>query len=182
MRHFSFRPTLTIKGRKFKGLRGFSGNPPIRLTVDLGLCWSSITPRLIHRLPSWSSAWSPPCSSPSDPPTAARSCSTTASTSRPPATTPPGIARRTMYSPASTPSMSLATVRVAPQPRRTTDAPARRPHPLLVPSNDHSILLRAQGHEAGSPDDHVGRVPKLILLDRDAGECLTNGVTDPHHW
>jgi uncharacterized membrane protein len=27
MRHFSFRPTLTIKGRSFKGLRGFSGKP-----------------------------------------------------------------------------------------------------------------------------------------------------------
>ena len=27
MRHFSFRPTLTMKGREFKGLRGFSGKP-----------------------------------------------------------------------------------------------------------------------------------------------------------
>jgi uncharacterized membrane protein len=27
MRHFTFRPTLTIKGRKFKGLRGWSGKP-----------------------------------------------------------------------------------------------------------------------------------------------------------
>jgi uncharacterized membrane protein len=27
MRHFSFRPTLTMKGRKFKGLRGLSGKP-----------------------------------------------------------------------------------------------------------------------------------------------------------
>src|SRR5580765_6647858 len=27
MRRFSIRPTLTIKGRKFKGLRGWSGKP-----------------------------------------------------------------------------------------------------------------------------------------------------------
>lgn len=27
MRHFSFRPTLTFRGREFKGLRGFSGKP-----------------------------------------------------------------------------------------------------------------------------------------------------------
>lgn len=27
MRHFTVRPTLTLKGRKFKGLRGFSGKP-----------------------------------------------------------------------------------------------------------------------------------------------------------
>ena len=27
MRHFSFRPSLTIRGRKFKGLRGWSGKP-----------------------------------------------------------------------------------------------------------------------------------------------------------
>ncbi len=27
MRHFSFRPTLTFRGRTFKGLRGFSGKP-----------------------------------------------------------------------------------------------------------------------------------------------------------
>jgi uncharacterized membrane protein len=27
MRHFSFRPALTMRGRKFKGLRGFSGKP-----------------------------------------------------------------------------------------------------------------------------------------------------------
>lgn len=27
MKTFSFRPTLTLKGRKFKGLRGFSGKP-----------------------------------------------------------------------------------------------------------------------------------------------------------
>jgi len=27
MRHFSFRPTLTMKGRTFKGLRGWSGKP-----------------------------------------------------------------------------------------------------------------------------------------------------------
>ncbi|MCC6338849.1 MAG: DUF2231 domain-containing protein [Acidimicrobiia bacterium] len=27
MRHFSVRPTLTLKGRKFKGLRGYSGKP-----------------------------------------------------------------------------------------------------------------------------------------------------------
>ncbi len=27
MRHFSFRPTLTMKGRQFKGLRGFAGKP-----------------------------------------------------------------------------------------------------------------------------------------------------------
>jgi uncharacterized membrane protein len=27
MRHFSIRPTLTLKGRKFKGLRGLSGKP-----------------------------------------------------------------------------------------------------------------------------------------------------------
>ena len=27
MRKFSFRPTLTIKGRKFKGLRGWAGKP-----------------------------------------------------------------------------------------------------------------------------------------------------------
>lgn len=27
MRHFSFRPTLTMKGRKFKGVRGFAGKP-----------------------------------------------------------------------------------------------------------------------------------------------------------
>jgi uncharacterized membrane protein len=27
MRKFSFRPTLTLKGRKFKGLRGWSGKP-----------------------------------------------------------------------------------------------------------------------------------------------------------
>ncbi len=27
MRHFSFRPTLTMRGRKFKGLRGYSGKP-----------------------------------------------------------------------------------------------------------------------------------------------------------
>lgn len=27
MRHFSFRPALTFKGREFKGLRGFSGKP-----------------------------------------------------------------------------------------------------------------------------------------------------------
>ena len=27
MRHFSFRPTLTFRGRAFKGLRGFSGKP-----------------------------------------------------------------------------------------------------------------------------------------------------------
>ena len=27
MRHFTFRPTLTMKGRKFKGLRGWSGKP-----------------------------------------------------------------------------------------------------------------------------------------------------------
>jgi uncharacterized membrane protein len=27
VRHFSFRPTLTMKGRKFKGLRGFAGKP-----------------------------------------------------------------------------------------------------------------------------------------------------------
>jgi uncharacterized membrane protein len=27
MRHFSFRPAITMKGRKFKGLRGLSGKP-----------------------------------------------------------------------------------------------------------------------------------------------------------
>jgi uncharacterized membrane protein len=27
MRHFSFRPSLTFKGRKFKGLRGYAGKP-----------------------------------------------------------------------------------------------------------------------------------------------------------
>ena len=27
MKTFSFRPTLTLKGRKFKGLRGFSAKP-----------------------------------------------------------------------------------------------------------------------------------------------------------
>ena len=27
MRHFSFRPALTIRGRKFRGLRGFAGKP-----------------------------------------------------------------------------------------------------------------------------------------------------------
>ncbi|HWB67862.1 MAG TPA: DUF2231 domain-containing protein [Mycobacteriales bacterium] len=27
MRHFSFRPTLAIRGRKFKGLRGYAGKP-----------------------------------------------------------------------------------------------------------------------------------------------------------
>jgi len=27
MRHFSFRPALTFRGREFKGLRGFSGKP-----------------------------------------------------------------------------------------------------------------------------------------------------------
>ena len=27
MRHFSFRPALTIRGRKFKGLRGWAGKP-----------------------------------------------------------------------------------------------------------------------------------------------------------
>lgn len=27
MRHFSFRPTLTMRGRTFKGLRGWSGKP-----------------------------------------------------------------------------------------------------------------------------------------------------------
>ena len=27
MRHFSVRPAITIKGRKFKGLRGFAGKP-----------------------------------------------------------------------------------------------------------------------------------------------------------
>ncbi len=27
MRHFSVRPTLTLRGRKFKGLRGWSGKP-----------------------------------------------------------------------------------------------------------------------------------------------------------
>src|SRR4051794_29802359 len=27
MRHFSFRPTLSLKGRKFKGLRGWAGKP-----------------------------------------------------------------------------------------------------------------------------------------------------------
>ena len=27
MRHFSFRPALTVKGRAFKGLRGFAGKP-----------------------------------------------------------------------------------------------------------------------------------------------------------
>jgi uncharacterized membrane protein len=27
VRHFSFRPALTIKGRKFKGLRGYKGKP-----------------------------------------------------------------------------------------------------------------------------------------------------------
>lgn len=27
MRHFSFRPTLTFRGREFKGLRGFAGKP-----------------------------------------------------------------------------------------------------------------------------------------------------------
>lgn len=26
-RRFSFRPALTLKGRKFKGLRGFAGKP-----------------------------------------------------------------------------------------------------------------------------------------------------------
>ena len=27
MRRFSVRPTLTVRGRKFKGLRGWSGKP-----------------------------------------------------------------------------------------------------------------------------------------------------------
>jgi uncharacterized membrane protein len=27
MRHFSFRPSLTLRGRTFKGLRGWSGKP-----------------------------------------------------------------------------------------------------------------------------------------------------------
>src|SRR5881409_2473492 len=27
MRHFSFRPTLSLKGRKYKGLRGWAGKP-----------------------------------------------------------------------------------------------------------------------------------------------------------
>jgi hypothetical protein len=27
MRHFSYRPTLTMKGRQSKGLRGFAGKP-----------------------------------------------------------------------------------------------------------------------------------------------------------
>jgi len=27
MRHFSVRPSITIRGRKFKGLRGFAGKP-----------------------------------------------------------------------------------------------------------------------------------------------------------
>ena len=29
MRKFSVRPTLTLRGRKFKGLRGWSGKPPL---------------------------------------------------------------------------------------------------------------------------------------------------------
>lgn len=38
MRHFSFRPALTFRGRKFKGLRGFSGKPlhPPLTDVPLG--------------------------------------------------------------------------------------------------------------------------------------------------
>ena len=27
MRHFSFRPSLTVRGRRFKGLRGWAGKP-----------------------------------------------------------------------------------------------------------------------------------------------------------
>lgn len=35
MRHFSFRPGLTMKGRKFKGLRGWAGKPTHPPLTDL---------------------------------------------------------------------------------------------------------------------------------------------------
>lgn len=35
MRHFSFRPVLTMKGRKFKGLRGWAGKPTHPPLTDL---------------------------------------------------------------------------------------------------------------------------------------------------
>lgn len=43
MRHFSFRPALTMRGRAFKGLRGWAGKPlhppltdiPIGAMLDL---------------------------------------------------------------------------------------------------------------------------------------------------
>lgn len=35
MRHFSFRPTLTMKGRKFKGVRGWAGKPTHPPLTDL---------------------------------------------------------------------------------------------------------------------------------------------------
>ena len=39
MRHFSFRPSLTFRGREFKGLRGFSGKPlhPPLTDVPIGV-------------------------------------------------------------------------------------------------------------------------------------------------
>ena len=35
MRHFSFRPALTMKGRKFKGIRGWAGKPTHPPLTDL---------------------------------------------------------------------------------------------------------------------------------------------------
>lgn len=35
MRHFAFRPSLTMRGRTFKGLRGWSGKPLHPLLTDI---------------------------------------------------------------------------------------------------------------------------------------------------
>jgi uncharacterized membrane protein len=62
MRHFSFRPTLTLKGRKFKGLRGLSGKPthppltdiPIAAYLFVGV-FDLIS--FVGRHESWSHEW-----------------------------------------------------------------------------------------------------------------------------
>ena len=44
MRHFAFRPALTLRGRTFKGPRGWSGkplHPPLTAPLQRRRCWYS---------------------------------------------------------------------------------------------------------------------------------------------
>jgi uncharacterized membrane protein len=62
MRHFSFRPTLTVKGRNFKGLRGFSGKPTHPPRTDIPIAAYLLVAvfdlvSFIGRHAAWSHEW-----------------------------------------------------------------------------------------------------------------------------
>lgn len=62
MRHFSFRPTLTVKGRTFKGIRGFSGKPTHPPLTDIPIAAYLLVGAFdlisfIGRHAAWSHEW-----------------------------------------------------------------------------------------------------------------------------